>query len=263
MKRTALIIGGAVVLLLIVVLSMMFVTIQPGTVGVVTHFGAVQKTVLPEGIHVVVPIRTKVIPLNVRVQKLEVEATASSRDLQIVTSKVALNFYLSQTNASKIYQELGVDYEKNIIHPTIQESVKSASARYTAEELITKRSKVKDDVYNYIKKRLGTNNIIVTDFSIVDFSFSPEFNKAIELKEVAKQKALTAVNDLERIRTEAEQARVQAQGEADAQRLVRDAVDDKIIQLKAIEKWNGVMPIVQGEGSSSFIDVTAIAKARK
>ncbi|NJL13424.1 MAG: prohibitin family protein [Microscillaceae bacterium] len=263
MKKTGIIIGGAIALLLIILLSLTFITVQPGTIGVVTHFGAVQRVTLPEGIHMITPFRTKVIPLDVRVQKLEADATASSRDLQTVTSRVALNFFLSKEKAATIFQELGANYEANIIQPTIQESVKSATARYTAEELITKRALVKDDVFKYIKKRLAANNIIVTEFSIVDFKFSPEFNRAIEQKEVAKQKALRARNDLERIRTEAEQARVKAQGDADAQNLLKEAIDDKILQLKAIEKWNGVLPVVQGESSGAFMDIGAIMKGRK
>lgn len=263
MNKFAKISIGIGLCLVLIFFSITFVIVRPGTIGVVTHFGAVQKTTLPEGIHLVTPFRTKVISLNVRIQKVEADATASSKDLQNVTSKVALNFYLSKEKASAIFQELGPNYNQSIIQPTIQESIKSATAKYTAEELITKRAKVKEDVYQYIKKRLGLNNIIVTDFSIVDFSFSTEFNRAIERKEVAKQKALTARNDLERIRTEAEQARVHAKGQADAQKLLQETLGEKVLQLKAIQKWNGVLPVVSGDGSNAFLDVSRMMKAGK
>lgn len=257
---------GAGIFLTVLLVSTIFFTsytiVQPGTVGVVTHFGAVQKATLPEGFHFVVPFRTKVTPINVRIQKVEADATASSRDLQNVTTRIALNYVLDKEKAQVIFQELGLNYNQSIIQPTIQESIKSATAKYTAEELITKRPAVKEDVYKYIKKRLAINNILVTEFSIVDFSFSKEFNSAIERKEVAKQKALTAKNDLERIRTEAEQARVQAKGQADAQQFLREAIDDKLLQLKAIEKWNGNMPVVMGDGSSAFVDLGAVLKKR-
>ncbi len=245
----------------LVLLAFMSVTVvSPGSVGVVVRMGATQSSSLPEGTHFVVPFITSVVSVNTRIQKLEANATASSKDLQNVSCKIALNFQVESTKATQIYQKLGLDYHTSIIQPTIQESIKSTTAHYTAEELITKRPQVKEDVYQYIKKRLGLNYIIVTDFSIVDFSFSPEFNRAIESKEVAKQKALTARNDLERIKTEAEQARERAAGEADAQKLLQQALDDRLLQLKAIEKWNGVMPVVQGNGSSAFIDVAAMMK---
>ena len=265
---------GVLVLFIIFSLFSVVKTVPTGYVGVVTHFGAVQKQVLGEGIHTVMPFRTKVVNLNVRIQKIEANATASSKDLQTVTSKVALNFYLSKKKANVIYQNLGMDYQHSIIQPTIQESIKSATARYNAEQLITSRPKVKQDVYTYIKKRLAKSNIIVTDFSIVDFKFSPNFNDAIEKKQIAEQRALTAKNDLNRIKTEAEQAKAKAKGEADAQlelakaqakaqELLRESVNGQIIQLKAIEKWNGVMPVSMGDkGGGGFFDITAVGKRK-
>lgn len=265
---------GVIALFIIFSLFSVVKTVPSGYVGVVTHFGAVQNSILGEGIHTVMPFRTKVVNLNVRIQKIEADATASSKDLQTVTSKVALNFYLSKEKANVIYQELGMDYQHTIIQPTVQESIKSATANYNAEQLITMRPKVKKDVYNYIKKRLAKSNIIVTDFSIVDFKFSPNFNDAIEKKQIAEQRALTAKNDLSRIKTEAEQAQAKAKGEANAklelakaqakaQELLRESINNQLLQLKAIERWNGVMPVsMGGQGSGGFFDITAIGKKR-
>ncbi len=262
-KKVFLGIGTLVVILVaLVFLFRTFVVVESGKVGVVANFGAVQDILLPEGMHAVNPFVSTVIQLDVRVQKMEANASASSRDLQPVTSKVALNFFLSKEKANIIYRDLGLNYKKTIIEPVIQESIKSAAALYTAEELITKRPKVKDDVYKYIKERLSENNIIVTDFSIVDFNFSEEFNSAIELKQIAEQKALTALNDLERIKTEGEQERVRAQAQSDAQKLLQQSLDDELLRLKAIEKWDGKLPVVAGEGGT-FVDIGAIMKAKK
>lgn len=259
MKNAGFIGFVTVIVAILLLVFMSFTTVQPGQVGVVIRLGAIQKGILPEGTHLVIPFITRVVQMNTRIQKVEADATASSRDLQNVTSKVALNFSLDASKADYIYQKLGLNYEISIIQPTIQESVKSATAKFTAEELITRRAAVKADVYEYIKKRLGNNKIVVTEFSIVDFSFSPEFNKAIEAKEVAKQKAITAKNDLERIKAEADQTIAQAKGQADAQKLLQESIDDKLLQLRAIEKWNGVLPVVQGGGSTgAIIDVASI-----
>ena len=270
--------GGLPILAIVVIVWLSFWSfkiVRPGTVGVVTHFGAVQDNILPEGLHLIVPIHTKVVLLDVRIQKLETEASASSKDLQVVTSRVALNFYLSKEKANTIFQELGLRYHDTIIHPTIQESVKSATAQFTAEELITKRPKVKEKIFDDIKSRLSHNNIVVTDFSIVDFNFSPEFNRAIEEKQVAEQSALRARNDLERIRTEAEQVKVRAEGEAqakledakaeaEAQRLLKETLSPQIIQLRAIEKWNGALPTVTGGASGgAFFDIVGAMKAKQ
>ncbi|MEM1135287.1 MAG: prohibitin family protein [Bacteroidota bacterium] len=266
---------GAGVLAVFLVFSTFYI-VNPGNVGVITKFGAVQDEILAEGIHLVNPVATKVVPINVRVQKIDADATASSKDLQNVTSKVALNFYLSKEKANTIFQELGLDYRITIIEPAIQESIKSATAAYTAEELITKRPDVKQDVFESIKDRLERNNIIVTDFSIIDFNFTEEFNKAIEKKQIAEQLALTAKNDLNRIQTEAEQALAKAEGEAnsklaiakaqaESQKLLQASVNDDILQLQAIEKWDGSMPMVMGEGNgNAFFDIVgAMSKKRK
>ena len=236
------------------------------------YFGAVQEGPLGEGLHVVIPVMTTVQNLNVRVQKMEDDATASSKDLQNVTSKIALNYALEADKADQIFQEVGLQYRRTVILPAIQESLKAATAEYTAEELITKRALVKEDVTDDIRKRLDGYGILVTDLSIVDFQFSPEFNRAIEDKQVAEQAALRAENDLKRIKTEAIQVREAAQGQADAQltvaraeaeaqRLLRQTLTDEIIRLRAIEKWDGTLPQVTGGGGSvPFINVSSAAK---
>jgi regulator of protease activity HflC (stomatin/prohibitin superfamily) len=264
-KGSRILLGMGIAVLFFIIMDS-YHLIHAGHVGVITHFGAVQEEILPEGLHFITPVKTKVVPINVRIQLVEDEASASSKDLQIVTSRVALNFYLSKAKANIIFQELGLDYERTIIAPTIQESLKSTIAKFNAEEVITQRPKVKQMIFEDIKIRLEKNNIIVTDFSIVDFSFSTEFNKAIEEKQIAEQSALRAVNDLERIKTEAEQVEVKALGdakaqieiakaEAQAQELLRKTISEQIIKLRAIEKWNGVLPLYVGESGGLFLDI--------
>ncbi len=248
--------------------------VEAGHVGVVTHFGAVQDKVLPEGLHMTMPFRTKIVPIDIQIQKIQARASASSKDLQNVTSVVALNFMPSREKANVIYRNLGVNYAKTIIQPAIQESVKSATARYTAEELITRRPEVKQSIYLDIKERLHRHNLLVTDFSIMDFNFSPEFNKAIEAKQVAEQAALRAKNDLERIRTEAQQDRVRAQGKAEAklalaqaqaqaQTLLKRTITPELLQLRAAERWNGELPgVMCNQESGAFFDVVTAGRRR-
>ncbi len=248
--------------------------VEPGNVGVVIHFGAVQKGVLPEGLHFIMPLRTKIQQMNVRVQKIEGQGTASSKDLQNVTSVVAINFYVDRTKADVVFKEIGLGYTQTIIEPAVQESIKAATANYTAEELITKREAVKMNVFGDIKTRLSKYNIIVTDFSIVDFKFSEKFEQAIEEKQIAEQAALRARNDLIRIQTEAEQAKAKADGEAqaelarakaqaEAQRLLQQTLTPQLLQLRAIERWDGTMPVVMSNSSGSIVDLGDIIKPRK
>lgn len=263
-SKVSRIVGIAILgIVLLVLASQTFVQIEAGTVGIVKRLGAVQDQVLKEGLHIVNPFISQVIVLDARVQKYEVQASASSRDLQPVTSKVALNFYIDAEAAPQIYRKLGLNYLQNIIDPMIQESMKSVASLFTAEELITKRPEVKRQVFEFVRERLLRNNIVVTDFSIIDFTFSPDFTQAIEQKQIAEQEALAEKNRLERVKMQAEQEVTRARAQAEAQRLLQQSIDERVLQLKMIEKWNGELPFVMGNSEGAFLDVTQFAQSRR
>ena len=199
--------------------------------------------------------------IDVQVKKDEVSANSASKDLQSITTTIALNYHLDPMTVNKLYQEIGIDYESRIIAPAIQESVKAATSKYTAEELITKRDQVKTDTYDILKARLEGRYIIVDDFSITNFSFSAEFDAAIEAKQTAQQRALQAKNDLDRIKTEAEQKVAAAQAEAERIRIQAESISKQggaeYVRLKAVEKWDGKLPAQMLPNTTvPFIDVT-------
>lgn len=260
-----LIIIGTTLLFLIILQP--WVQIGPGERGVVLNFGAVKPTVLGEGLHFRVPIQQKIIHMDVKVQKASTDASASSSDLQEVSSTVAINYHIIPDKANLVYQTIGIEFKERIIDPAVQEVVKAVSAKYTAENLITKRSSVSDAMKSTLTERLLTYNIAVDAFSIVEFSFSKLFMDAIEAKQTAEQLALKAERDLDRIKIEAEQKITSAQAEAEALRLQRSNISSDLIELrrieaniKAIEKWNGILPQVTGSGAVPFIGVGDIVK---
>ena len=235
-------------------------TVEAGTIGVMTEWGAVQPDPLPEGFYWVSWFGEDIINVNARVLKMEADASASSMDLQVVTTKIALNFRIDPNMVVDIFQDIGnlQQVETNIIDPVLQEAVKTATARYNAEELITRRPQVKADITQYVTDRLATSNLIVTDLSIVNFQFDSKYQDAIEAKQVAEQQALAAQNDLRRIEVEARQAEARAQGEANAsliearaeaerQELLRRTITPELVQWEAIQRWNGVLPSVTGD----------------
>ncbi|MBI2970997.1 MAG: prohibitin family protein [Candidatus Aenigmarchaeota archaeon] len=256
----------AVVALALIVESI--VIIGAGERGVLLTFGKVEDAVFGEGLHFKIPYVQSVPVFNVKTQKYEALATAASKDLQDVKTTVALNFRISSDMVNKVYQTIGIDYENIVIAPAIQESVKASTAGFNAEELITQRPVIKQKIEESLKERLGERNIIVETVSITDFQFSPEFSKAIEQKQVAQQLALKAERDLDRIKIEAEQLRTQALGEADAKvtrakaetealKLQRDIINEQLLRLRAIEKWDGILPKVTG-AAVPFIDVSTL-----
>lgn len=249
--------------------------VDAGHLGIVTKFGEIQPDALPEGFYFRTPVMTRIINISTRVQKMEASATASSKDLQVVRTNIALNYRLDAEQIVEIFRNIGVlrIVENTIIEPALQESVKKATAQYTAEELITKRQRVKEAITESITGTLRKSNVAVTELSITDFQFDEKYQAAVESKQVAEQRALTARNDLARIEVEALQARARAEGkaqaelaraeaEAKAQELLRRTITPEIIYLRAIEKWDGVQPTVVGEGGA-IIDLGQIKKAAR
>jgi regulator of protease activity HflC (stomatin/prohibitin superfamily) len=213
--------------------------------------------VLHEGLQFKVPFVEDIIQMDIKVQKSETDATAASKDLQIVRSKIALNYHIDPERVNTIYRRIGADFKSRVIDPQVQEAVKAISALYTAEELITKRPRVRDDIKEAMTARLREFDIVVDEFNILDFAFSDEFNRAIEAKQTAEQNALKAERDLVRIKTEAQQMVTRARAESDSQRLQRETITPILLQLRAIEKWNGVLPQVTG-GAMPFIDAKSV-----
>jgi regulator of protease activity HflC (stomatin/prohibitin superfamily) len=237
-----------------------YFVIDAGERGVVLRFGAVNRAVA-EGIHFKVPFIEDIVRMSVRVQKNTTKTEAASRDLQVVHTTMVLNFNVQPDMVGEVYKSIGLTYTEKIIDPVVQESFKAASARYTAEELISKREALKTEVRNFLKDRLAPFGINVVELSITDFEFSPEFNRAIESKQTAEQLALKAKRDLDRIKVEAQQKIATAQAEAEALRIQRQVISPDLIklrqietQMKAIEKWDGKLPNVTG-GAVPFIQV--------
>lgn len=262
--RAALIIGA---ILFFFLFLNPWVQIGAGERGIVLNFGAVQKDVLGEGLHFRIPIMQRVAVMDVKVQKSLTKSAASSADLQEVSSEVALNYHIVQDKANIVYQSIGIQFKERIIDPAVQEVVKAVTARYSAEELITKRPAVSEAMRSNLTERLMAHNIAVDAFSIVDFSFSKIFTEAIESKQTAEQHAQRAKRDLERIKIEAEQKITAARAEAESLRLQRANISPDLIELRkieanlrAIDKWNGILPQVTGAGAVPFIGVGDIHK---
>jgi len=243
-----------------------FVIVGAGERGVVLNFGAVQPSVLNEGIHFRVPIMQKVVKIDVKVHKSETGAEAASKDLQDIRSTIAVNYHILADKANWVYQNIGTSFKERIIDPAVQEVVKAITAKYNAVELITQREKVRDEIKSLLKSRLLVYNIVVDDFSIVNFKFTQQFEQAIEAKQTAEQLALKAQRDLERVKIEAEQKVASAKAEAESLRLQKENVTPQLIRLrqieasiKAIDKWDGHLPKINS-GAIPFIDVKSLEK---
>jgi regulator of protease activity HflC (stomatin/prohibitin superfamily) len=247
-----------VLLLLIAIIFTPFVIVNAGKRGVLMQFGKVLEKILGEGIHLIIPIVNTVKKLSVRVQKQEISAEASSKDLQDVFTDVALNWHIIPEEANTIFQQIGAENEivNRIINPAIEEVLKAVMAKYTAEELITNRGEVKAGVDSLLTTRLTNYHIAVDDISLVYVHFSERFDEAVEAKQIAEQEAKRAEFVAQKASKEAEAKVNLAKGETEAQRLVRETLTPEILQKQAIEKWDGNMPKIVGNNGVRLFDLS-------
>lgn len=247
--------------LAIIILIFMFGslrTIKSGQVGIRVRFGKVVKTQMNAGVNFKIPIIEKIVKMNIQVQKAEIETESSSKDLQSVNMKLAVNYKIDGKKATQLYKNVGTKYEDIILQPAIQESIKAVTSKYTAEELITKRNEVSIESMKELDNKVKKYGIIIDNFNITNFNFSDEFNKAIEEKQVAEQKVLTAKQELEKAKVEAEKKIVQAEAEKKANELKQVSLTDNIIKEKFIEKWNGELP--KASGGTSIFNINELLK---
>ena len=279
--------SGLIAVLVIIIIAggalytQSFIRVPAGNRGVlITWGGKVEDRILGEGLSFIIPFIQSVEFMNVQVQKAESTESAATLDLQEVTTTVAVNFRLDSTKVNTIYRELSQDYISRVIKPNIEESLKAATAQYTAEELVTKRALMKGTFGDILDDRLAVFDIEVVAVSLTDFQFSASFAAAIEAKVTAEQQALEAKNKLEQIRYEAQQQVIQAEAEknatiARAQGEAEAAIIEANATAKAIEvitsqmtpeyaqylwlaQWDGKLPLVVGEGEGFIIDVSSL-----
>lgn len=217
------------------------------------------STIYKDGFHWKNPFLDKVVKFDIQTQKEQTQALASSKDLQRVTCDVAINFEINEDSVTKLFKEVGTmsDIKFKIIDPLIQEVMKASTAKFTAEELITRRSEVSKDTITELQNGLIERGIKVTALNIINFQFSEDFNNAIEAKVKAEQDALTQKNKLEQVKYEAEQRVAQATAEAQAIKIQAQAVMNQwgagYVSLKWIEKRDGKLPVTTlGQNTSVY-----------
>lgn len=235
---------AGIVLAFVVLLGLnSFVIINPGQAGVLSILGKAQDGALFEGLHFKPPFVSAVDIYDVTVQKFEVPAQSSTRDLQDLTASFAINFRLDPTQVVDIRRTQGTlqNIVSKIVAPQTQESFKIAAARRTAEESIKKRSELKQDFDMALTERLDKYGIIVLDTSVVDLNFSKEFARAVEDKQIAEQQAQRAIYVAQQAEQEAQAEINRAKGKAESQRLLAETLKAQggqlVLQKEAIEAW--------------------------
>lgn len=258
---------GVFLFIVFLVVNSSYFTIQPGQRGLIKTLWNISDTVYSDGLHFKIPFVTTVVKMDIKVQKTESQASSASKDLQNVSINLAVNYSLNDKKLVNIYKTIGreEDVAQKLVMPLIQEIVKATTAKFTAEELILKRSEVSDGLKQWLVKWLEIYWVNVERVSITNFEFSKQFNEAIEAKVTAEQTALAEKNKLETIKYQAQQKIEQAKWEAEARVTSATAEAEAIkiqtqaiqaqwwaeyVKLKFIERWDGVLPKISDLGWS-------------
>ncbi len=245
----------AAALLVLLVVANCFTIVDAGHTGVVVTLGKVNEGVLQEGIHFKAPFVQKVVKIDNRIVKLEVDTEAFSKDLQTVATTLAINYRVDTSKSYSIYKNIGANYEQVLVAPAVNEVLKAITAQYTAEESVTNRTLVSDGLIKGLNEKLNNIGLYITDVNIINFDFSEAFITAIEEKQVAQQQLLKAETEKQTAITNAEAAaettRIKAEAEADANNKIKASLNEDVIRAKFYEKWDGKLP--QAMGSDSII----------
>jgi regulator of protease activity HflC (stomatin/prohibitin superfamily) len=268
-KIIKMVVAGVIFIIALILFSIInpIVNIGPGMRGVVLNFGKVTPRILGEGFNIVAPILYSVEKVDVSTRKYQTKADASSKDLQLVMTHVTLNYEIEADMVNLVFQQYRQNYVSILIDPALHEFLKATTAKYTAEELITKREMVKTEYKRLLTETLAKSHIRAKELFITEFEFSKQFNTAIEAKVQAEQEALTEKNNLEKVKYKAQQRITEATAQATAIRIQAEAVNKQggkdYVQLKAIEKWDGKLPeqMIPG-GTVPFINLRDGGKSK-
>lgn len=224
-----------IVIFVVMTILSSFQTIKSGQVGLKVRFGKIVDTKLEEGLNLKIPYIEKIVTVNIKVQKVEIETESSSKDLQTIATDLAVNYRIESDKATHLYRTVGNNYEETILDPAIKESIKATIAKYTAAELITARAEVSEKCMIELQSKVEKYGIVIDNFNITNLEFSEEYSKAIEDKQVAEQK-------LEKAKLEAEAKLVEAKATKEANDLMKKSLTDNLLIKEFIEKWDGKLP---------------------
>jgi regulator of protease activity HflC (stomatin/prohibitin superfamily) len=260
-------IGSIVALLLLcILLWKSYVIVPAGSRGVVLWWGRVEQRIMNEGLNFKVPLTESVIKVDVRVQPHPFrEIDASSKEYQIVKMTGMMNFHIDPAFVNDLYQKVGLDFADKVIDPAFNDFVKEVVPSYPIGEILPKREEIRQTAMKKLGENLAKYHIIVDDIYFANIRFSPEYEKAIEAKQVAQQQVETQKQILAQREIEAQQKVATAKGDAEAifvvaqeqakaNEILSRALTPILVSYKSIERWNGILPQVSG-GAIPFIEL--------
>ena len=259
-----------VVILAVIFLGSSFVVIPAGHTGVALTFGKVEDVVLQEGLHFKVPFVQKIVVVDNRIVKLDVNTEAFSKDLQTITTVVAVNYHVGKENSQTLYKNVGMGFEEVLITPAVNEVLKAVTAKYTAVELVSSRAEVSMLLDEGLNEKMNAYGIFINELNIINWDFSEEYINAVEAKQVAEQNLIKTRTEQEQAlvianteaqkrviaaEAEANEIKVLAQANAESNRIITESISELLIKYQTVAKWDGKLPTVMSGSDNMLIDI--------
>ena len=263
-----------VVILAVIFLGSSFVVIPAGHTGVALTFGKVEDVVLQEGRHFKVPFVQKIVVVDNRIVKLDVNTEAFSKDLQTITTVVAVNYHVGKENSQTLYKNVGMGFEEVLITPAVNEVLKAVTAKYTAVELVSSRAEVSMLLDDGLNEKLNAYGIFINELNIINWDFSEEYINAVEAKQVAEQNLIKTRTEQEQAlvianteaqkrviaaEAEANEIKVLAEANAESNRIITESISELLIKYQTVAKWDGKLPSVMSGSDNMLIDIPLAA----
>ena len=267
-----------VVILAVIFLGSSFVVIPAGHTGVALTFGKVENVVLQEGLHFKVPFVQKIVVVDNRIVKLDVNTEAFSKDLQTITTVVAVNYHVGKENSQTLYKNVGMGFEEVLITPAVNEVLKAVTAKYTAVELVSSRAEVSMLLDEGLNEKMNAYGIFINELNIINWDFSEEYINAVEAKQVAEQNLIKTRTEQEQAlvianteaqkrviaaEAEANEIKVLAQANAESNRIITESISELLIKYQTVSKWDGKLPTVMSGSDNMLIDIPLTSAAEQ
>ena len=267
-----------VVILAVIFLGSSFVVIPAGHTGVALTFGKVEDVVLQEGLHFKVPFVQKIVVVDNRIVKLDVSTEAFSKDLQTITTVVAVNYHVGKENSQTLYKNVGMGFEEVLITPAVNEVLKAVTAKYTAVELVSSRAEVSMLLDEGLNEKMNAYGIFINELNIINWDFSEEYINAVEAKQVAEQNLIKTRTEQEQAlvianteaqkrviaaEAEANEIKVLAQANAESNRIITESISELLIKYQTVSKWDGKLPTVMSGSDNMLIDIPLTSAAEQ
>lgn len=267
-----------VVILAIIFLGSSFVVIPAGHTGVALTFGKVEDVVLQEGLHFKVPFVQKIVVVDNRIVKLDVNTEAFSKDLQTITTVVAVNYHVGKENSQTLYKNVGMGFEEVLITPAVNEVLKAVTAKYTAVELVSSRAEVSMLLDEGLNEKMNAYGIFINELNIINWDFSEEYINAVEAKQVAEQNLIKTRTEQEQAlvianteaqkrviaaEAQANEIKVLADANAESNRIITESISELLIKYQTVAKWDGKLPTVMAGSDNMLIDIPLTSAAEQ